>query len=273
MDSRLTAIRDRIALLAAIDRASSHDVALASPASESELAAVEVRLERAMLEWAEHAAPRIALDGPDDPAELEAISEVFELVANSSGSDPALLRTLGYLHLRERRYGDASAAFDAAAAASGDEPLARGHLDRARLELARGARDESILQTERGLACEGLWYSTRDELRDTLERALGASGRVNEALAVLDLRAAECRFSFALHHRLARERIARGDVGGAGLALERAATMQDILGTASTFDDRLAASFEPIIRELEAARKHHEVKVLTALVERIRGAN
>ena len=378
MDSRLTAIRDRIALLAAIDRdrqvfgAANHNFAFTSGLSEPELAAVEARygelpgeyralvaalgatgagpyygllapeppanadpsrelgavspldgtivlaeqgcggrsllvirgvhrgevwsdwtrehgtvspeatsfyawyeawLDRAMLEWVERAAPRIALEGPEDPSELEAISEVFELVAKTAGGDPALLRTLGYLHLRERRYGDASAAFDAAASHGSDEPVARRHLDRARLELARGARDEAILHAERGLACEGLWYATRDDLRDTLERALGAAGRTEEALAVLDLRAAECLFSFSLHHRLARERIARGDVGGAGAALERAAAMQNILGTTSTIDDRLSASFEPIIRELEGARRHHEVKVLTALVERIRGAN
>ena len=378
MDSRLTAIRDRIALLAAIDRdrqvfgAANHNFAFAGALSETELASIEARtgelpreyralvatlgargagpyygllapeppqdadpsrelgathpldgtivlaeqgcggrsllvvrgahrgevwsdwtreqgtlapeaksvyawyeawLDRAMLEWVDRAAPRIALEGPDDPAELEAISEVFELVAKRAGSDPALLRTLGYLHLRERRHGDAHAAFDAAAAAGGDEPIARRHLDRARLELTRNARDEAIMHAERGLACEGLWYSTRDELRDALERALGAAGRANEALAVLDLRAAECMFSFTLHHRLARERIARGDLGGAGAALERAAAMPNILGAESTIDDRLSASFEPIIRELQGARKLHEVKVLTALVERIRGAN
>ena len=272
MDSRLTAIRDRIALLAAIDR-DRQVFGAETPLSEAELVAVEARLDRALLDWADRAAPRIALDGPDDPSELEAISEVFELVAKSSGSNPALLRTLGYLHLRERRYGDAHAVFDAAAAAGGDEPIARRHLDRARLELARNARDEAIMHAERGLACEGLWYSTRDELRDALERAFGAAGRADEALAVLDLRAAECMFSFTLHHRLARERIARGDLAGAGAALERAAAMQNILGTASSVDDRLSASFEPIIRELAGARKHHEVKVLTALVERIRGAN
>ena len=244
-----------------------------TPEAKSVYAWYEAWLDRAMLEWVDRAAPRIALEGPDDPSELEAISEAFELVAKSAGSDPALLRTLGYLHLRERRYGDASAAFAAAAAGGGDEPIARGHLDRARLDLTRGARDEAIMHAERGLACEGLWYSTRDELRDTLERALGAAGRANEALAVLDLRAAECQFSLALHHRLARERIARGDLAGAGAALERAAAMQSILGTTSSIDDRLSASFEPIIRELAGARRLHEVKVLTALVERIRGAN
>jgi len=183
------------------------------------------------------------------------------------------LRTLGYLHLRERRFGDASAAFDAAAASGGDEAVARRHLDLARLELTRGARDEAILQAERGLACEGLWYSTRDDLRDALERALGAAGRGAEALAVLDLRAAECQFDLALHHRLARERLARGDIGGAADVLERAAAMPNILGVAASIDERLDASFLPIIRELGGARKHHEVSVLRALVERIRGAN
>lgn len=271
MDSRLRAIHDRIALLAAIDAPANPEVT--QPRSETEVAAVEAQLDRAMLAWVGRAAPRIALDGPEDPAELEAISEVFELVSKTSSTDPALLRTLGYLHLRERRFGDASAAFDAAAVAGTDEAIARRHLDRARLELTRGARDEAIMHAERGLACDGLSYATRDELRDALERALGAAGRTEEALAVLDMRAADSATDFALHHRLARERLARGDVGGAAATLERAASMRDILGVASSIEDRLTASFEPIIRELEAARKHHEVKVLRALVERIRGAN
>ncbi len=233
----------------------------------------EAWLDRAMLEWVEGAAPRIALDGPDDPAELEAIAAVFELVVRSSAGDPAMLRTLGYLHLREERWADASAAFDDAAEAGAQEPVARRHLDRARLALAKGAREQAIAEAERGLACDELWDATCDELRDVLERALGAAGRDDEALAVLDLRAAECQFSFSLHHRLARERIARGDVHGAGAALERAASMHHILGSASTIDERLDASFDPIVRELRAARRDAEARALAALAERIRTAN
>ncbi len=231
------------------------------------------RSDRALLEWAERAAPRIALDGPEDPSELEAVSEVFELVERTSPGNPAILRTLGYLHLREGRWDDARVAFDAAADAGGEEPAARRHLDRARLELTRGAHDESIHHAELGLACDELWYSTRDDLRDTLERALGAAGRSNEALGVLDQRAADCGFSFALHHRLARERIARGDVAGAGAVLERAAAMPGILGTSSTAEDRLSASFEPIIGELEGAHRQAEADQLATLLERIRDAN
>ncbi len=229
--------------------------------------------DEAMLEWAQTAAPRIALDGPEDPSELEAVSEVFELVERTSPGNPAILRTLGYLHLREGRWDDARAAFEAAAVAGGDEPTARRHLDRARLELTRGAPEEAIHQAELGLACDDLWYSTRDDLRDTLERALGATGRSDEALAVLDQRAADCGFSFALHHRLARERIARGDVVGAGAVLERAAAMPGILGTDATIDERLSASFEPIIAELEGGRRPSEARQLEALLERIRSAN
>ncbi len=231
------------------------------------------RSDQALLEWAETAAPRIALDGPEDPSELEAVSEVFELVERTSPGNPAILRTLGYLHLRERRWDDARAAFDAAAAAGGDEPAARKHLDRARLELTRGASDEAILQAELGLACADLWYSTRDDLRDTLERALGAAERGTDALAVLDQRAADCGFSLVLHHRLARERIARGDVAGAGAVLERAAAMPGILGTSATEDERLSGSFEPIIAELEGGRRPVEARHLEMLLERIRGAN
>lgn len=229
--------------------------------------------DQALLEWVERAAPRIAVDGPEDPSELEAVSEVFELVARTAPGNPARMRTLGYLHLRERRYGDASAAFEAAAAGGGAEAIARRHLDRARLELTRDARDEAIMHAERGLATAAISYETQDELRDVLERALSAAGRSIEALAVLDLRAAESASCLALHHRLAREKLARGDVSGAGAVLERAAALPEVLGTRSTFDDRLAASFEPIVAELHAARRDQEARQLTALVERIRSAN
>jgi hypothetical protein len=244
-----------------------------SPEAPSVLVWYEDWLDRAMLEWVEDAAPRIALDGPEDPAELEAIASVFELVERSSPEQQNMLRTLGYLHLREHRWDDASAAFDAATTTGGKEPDARRHLDRARMHLVQNWHDEAILEAERGLAAPGLWHSTRDELRDVLERAFGAAGRRDEALAVLDARAMDSQFSFVLHHRLARERIARGDVGGAGAVLERAASLPNILGVASTHGERLAASFDPIIAELRAARRDHEVRVLLALVDRISGAN
>ncbi len=111
------------------------------------------------------------------------------------------------------------------------------------------------------------------ELREVLERVLAAAGRRDEALAVLDERAADSFFSFKHHHRLARERIARGDLAGAGAALERAAGMANILGAGSTHEDRIAASFDPIIAELRAARRESDARTLLALVERIRDAN
>ena len=230
-------------------------------------------LDRALIEWVERVAPRIVLDGFEDPAELEAITEVFEPLVRAAPGNANLLRTLGYLHAREFRWDDATASFETAAKAGGDEPDARRHLDRARLDLVRGNFSESIARAEAGLACKGLWYSTRDELRDTLERALGGAGRSDEALAVLDTRAAECFFSFSLHHRLARERLARGDVSGAGAALERAASMTNICGAGASSDERLAASFDPIIGELQGARKLVEAEQLAALVDRIKNAN
>lgn len=244
-----------------------------SPEAPNLLTWYEDWLDRAMLEWVEQAAPRIALEGPDDPSELEAIASVFELVERHAPQQQGLLRTLGYLHLREGRWDDASTAFDAAAAAGNTEPDARRHLDRARMQIARDDNAAAILDAERGLATPGLWHSTREELREVLERVLSAVGRRDEALAVLDERAAESYFSFTHHHRLARERLSRGDLAGAGAALERAAGMANILGTGATHEERIAASFDPIIAELRVARRESEARALIALVERIQGAN
>lgn len=230
-------------------------------------------LDRAFLEWIEHAAPRIAVEGPEDPDELEAVASVFELVERMSPGNQQLSRTLGYLHLREGRWDDASAAFDAAATTAGKEPEARRYLDRARLALVKGEHSAAIREAERGLAAPGVWYATRDELQHVMELALSGSGRADEALAVLDARAAEAQFSFSLHHRLARERLARGDLHGAGAALERAAAKANILGSASTLEERLSASFDPIIGELRAARREKDARALATLAERIRDAN
>ena len=243
------------------------------PEAPSFLAWYATWLDDALVEWVSSAAPRIALDGPETPDELEAVAIAFECVARKSPGNAPLLRTLGYLHARERRWEDARAAFDAAAQVNDDEPEARRALDGARLHLVMEAYPQAVAEAERGLAREKLWHLTRDELRDCLERALGSLGRNDEALAVLDARAEDEHFSFVLHHRLARERLARGDLDGAGRALERAANKHNILGEPSVFDDRLAASFAPIIGELTAGGSAHEAAFLEALADRIRTAN
>ncbi len=230
-------------------------------------------LDLALLEWLEVAAPGIALDGPSDPAELEAVATGFELVERWARRHPRLLRTLGYLHLRERRWTDADAAFAAAAAAGDEEPASRVVLDRARLAVVRGDPEHAIALVRRGLAAPGVWHATRDELRDVLERALAAVGRADEALAILDERAADSQFSLALHHRLARERLARGDVDGAGIALERAARMVNILGEPQPLEARMSACFEPIIAELRAAGRTRAASVLGARATLILEAN
>ncbi len=230
-------------------------------------------LDRTLLEWLEGAAPAIALDGPSDPAELEAIGTGFELVEQQARRQRRLLRTLGYLHLREHRWGDAEAAFMAAAAASDEEPASRLALDRARLAIVRGDPAHAIALARRGLDIEGGWHATRDELRDVLERALAATARPDEALTILDQRASDNQFSLALHHRLARERLARNDVGGAGAALERAARMANILGAPEPFEVRVSASFEPIITELRRAGRVLDAEALVARTTLILDAN
>jgi len=243
-----------------------------APEAPSFLVWYERWIDRALLDWIERAAPQLAIDGPSDAGQLEAIALAFELVEQHAPGNPTYLRTLGYLHMREGRWADADAAF-ANAAKAGEESEARLALDRARLAVKRGAPDAAILAAHRGLACEGLWYSTRDELRDTLERALAAAGRSDEALQILDERAAERHFSLDLHHRLARERLARNDLGNAGAALERAALMGNVLGRPLPLEDRVPASFDPIISELRAAGRHVDADALVAHASLILDAN
>jgi hypothetical protein len=49
--------------------------------------------------------------------------------------------------------------------------------------------------------------------------------------------------------------------------------MPNILGTGATHDERIAASFDPIIAELRISRRETEARALIALVERIQDAN
>lgn len=226
---------------------------------------------RALLEWCEGAAPRIALEGPYSPAELEAIGISYELVERAA-HHPAMLRTLGYLHLRERRFADAEAAF-ARVAQRAPEAGPSYALDLARVALVRDDAEAAIAHAERGLEHDARDAATRDELYDALEHALVSAGRREDALEVLDRRAAECDGSFALHHRLARERLARNDLGGAGAALERAARMPGILGAPASIDDRVPASFDPIIGELRARGRHVDADALAARATIILDAN
>jgi tetratricopeptide (TPR) repeat protein len=241
-----------------------------APEAPSLVAWYEQWISRTLLEWCARAAPRIALEGPSSPAELEAIGVSYELVARA-GDHPATLRTLGYLHLREQRFADAEAAF--ARAAQADHPGPHHALDRARVALVRGDADAAVEQARCGLDRDAGATATRDELYDVLEQALVAAGRRDDALDVLDERAADRDGSFDLHHRLARERLARNDVGGAGAALERAARMANILGQPAPVEDRVPASFDPIIGELRAAGRHVDADALAARATMILDAN
>lgn len=231
-------------------------------------------IDRALLDWVLRTAPRIALEGAANANELEAVALAYEIVERTVTSQPQYLRTLGYLHLREERWEDADSRFRAASRAPGaEEPEARLALDRARLALKRGQHEEAIAAVRLGLTTPDLWYSTRDELRDTLERAFLVAGRKDDALAVLDLRAQERSFSLDLHHRLARERLARNDVGNAGAVLERASRMNNILGQPKPIEQRVPASFDPIIEELRAAGRSVDAEALAARATLILEAN
>jgi Flp pilus assembly protein TadD len=199
---------------------------------------------------------------------------VFDLVARHVTEHPQYLRCMGYLHLREERWDDAETAFvRAAEMPDAAEPDARLALDRARIALKRERFDDAIARARLGLATPNIWYSTRDELRDTLERAFIASKRPDDAIAVLDQRATERAFSLDLHHRLAREHVARNDLGKAGAALERAARMSNVLGQPQPFEQRVPASFDPIIAELRAAGRYVDADALAARATLILDAN
>jgi hypothetical protein len=245
-----------------------------APEARSLFAWYEAWIERALLDWIERVAPRIAVDDAESNDELEAVALAFELVNSRVTANPKLRRTLGYLHLREGRWDDADAMFRGAARVDGaDEPTARLALDRARVAHKRGRHHDAIASVRLGLACSDVWAATRDELRDTLERAFHAVGLIDDAIAVLDQRAIESGFSLALHHRLARERLARNDLGGAGAALERASRMENVLGKPSTIDDRVPAAFDPIIEELERANRTLDAEALVARATLILEAN
>src|SRR5204863_1294302 len=128
-------------------------------------------------------------DGPDSPAELEAASTAIDVLTALKKPTASEACALGYLHLRERRFGDADAAFVVASRAPSpvselllSERDARLHRDRANLEYVRDEMDAAIKHARDGLAIDKIWFATADELREILERALHASGRLDEAL-------------------------------------------------------------------------------------------
>lgn len=245
-----------------------------APEARTVIAWYEQWIDRALLDWVERVAPRIAVDGAGSAAELEAVAFAYDIVERTVAAQPQYLRTLGYLHLREERWDEADTKFyEASKLADAEEPISRLALDRARIALKRERFDDAIASVRLGLAAPNLWYSTRDELRDTLERAFLGAGRRDDALAVLELRAQERNFSLDLHHRLARERLARNDVGNAGAALERAALMANILGVPRPLEQRVPASFDPIIAELRAAGRTVDAEALAARATLILDAN
>lgn len=250
------------------------------PEADSFIEWYELWLDRALMEWAERAAPRLALDGPQHPAELEAAALTIEILGAIKKPTTTEACSLGYLHLRERRYGDADAAFVVASRAPAphsdmllSERDARLHRDRANLEYVRDDFDAAIREAKAGLAIDKIWFSTADELREILERALHAAGRVDEALAILETRASGAYFDYALHHRLATEHLARGNVKAAMSVLERAANMRNMGGPDSTPESRVHGAFGPIIAALRAGGRTSDADALAERLDVLINAN
>ncbi len=251
-----------------------------APESQTFIGWYEAWLDRAFIEWAEHAAPRLALDGPTMPQELEAASNAIDILGAIHKPTASQATALGYLHLRERRYADADAAFVRASRAPDphsdilrSERTARLHRDRANITYVRDDFDTAIREAKDGLAIDSIWASTADELREILERALHGAGRADEALAVLELRASGAYFDFAVHHRLATEHIARGNVKAAIAALERAANMPSIGGADATSESRVIGSFHPIIAALRAGGRAADADALEERADVLLHAN
>ncbi len=251
-----------------------------APEATDFLAWYELWLDRALIEWVERAAPRLAIDGPDVPEELEAAALAIDLLSAIKKPTVTQACALGYLHLRERRYEDADAAFVKASRAPDphsdilrSERTARLHRDRANIAYVRDEFDAAIREANDGLAIDSIWASTADELREILERALHAAGRADEALAVLELRATEAYFDFGVHHRLATEHLARGNTKEAIAVLERAANMPNIGGHDSTHESRVAGSFHPIIAALRAGGRAADADALEARADVLLHAN
>lgn len=250
------------------------------PESADFLGWYEAWIERALIEWAERAAPRLAIDGPEKPAELEGAMLAFDILAAIERPTVSQATALGYLHLRERRYADADAAFVRASKAP--EPVsellpserqARLHRDRANIAYVQDEHTTAIDEARAGLAIKSIWFSTADELREILERALHASGDADEALRVLEERAAQAYFDFALHHRLATEYLARNDISRAIDALERAASMPNIGGPGATPETRVRDAFGPIVVALRTGGRYREADALTQRADLLLNAN
>jgi hypothetical protein len=240
----------------------------------------ETWIERALIEWVERAAPRLALDGPEKPAELEAAMLAFEILSAIERPSVSQATALGYLHLREKRYADADAAFVRASKANDpisdllpSERTARLHRDRANIAYVQDDPTTAIDEARAGLAISNIWFSTADELREILERALHASGDADAALEILEERAAQAYFDFALHHRLATEHLARGNVKGAIAALERAANMPNIGGPDATSETRVRDAFGPIVVALRTGGRLREADALTQRADLLLNAN
>jgi tetratricopeptide (TPR) repeat protein len=251
-----------------------------APEADSFVEWYEAWLDRALLEWVERAAPRLAIDGPDAPAELEAAALAIDLLVALKKPTVSQACSLGYLHLRERRFEDSDAAFVKASRAPDphsdilrSERTARLHRDRANIAYVRDDFDASIREANDGLAIDSIWASTADELREVLERALHAAGRAEQALAILEIRATNAYFDFAVHHRLATELLARGNVKGAIAVLERAANMPNIGGHDSTPESRVTGSFHPIIAALRAGGRAADAEALEARADVLLHAN
>lgn len=182
----------------------------------------EAWLDRALKEWARYALPTLPIEGDaHEHAGVTAARPLLERALAPATPNAEALRTLGYLRLYQRAYGEADVLFERAAARGGDEPEPRRRLDRARVRRCQSRWEEVREEVAAGLALEG-WWATHDALRAEDEQALHALGRRSEALACLDLRASEHGFEVAIHHRLARERLRDGDIDAAHAALLRA---------------------------------------------------
>ena len=181
-------------------------------------------LERAQIEWLEKNAIGMALWAPRNFPGIDDALALLEAGLERSPKWATGWRTLGYVRLNREQFDESLDAFEQAAEHGKDEPVARLHLDRARVARFRSSPEQALEELARGLSQNGIWASTKDELRKERLGALDHLERFEEALATLQDMIDNTYFHLDYHFDLALRRLSRDEADQAWATLDHAVT-------------------------------------------------